>query len=97
VTISLNDITENSAKVIRYNNIPTLIIHRKHDEIYALSAVCTHLGCIVKWDETKGLIVCPCHEAIFDLQGNILAGPAPLPLTSFPIKIAQEKIVIGEV
>ncbi len=48
--------------------------------VYALSAVCTHLGCITRWVSDEGIIACPCHGSRFDLEGNVIHGPAPRPL-----------------
>jgi len=96
VSIPLSQLTVGSAKVIRYKNIPTLVVREAVGEVVALSAVCTHLGCLVKWDATKGMIHCPCHAALFDLQGNVLAGPAPAPLPSVPAKIVENNVLIGE-
>jgi len=43
--------------------------------IYAVSLVCTHLGCIVK--STADGFQCPCHGSWFDLDGKVIKGPAP--------------------
>ena len=48
--------------------------------VYALSAVCTHLGCITRYKSDEGVIACPCHGSRFDLEGNVVHGPAPRPL-----------------
>jgi len=48
--------------------------------VYALSAVCTHLGCITRFLSDQGVIACPCHGSRFDLEGNVVEGPAPRPL-----------------
>ena len=48
--------------------------------VYALSAVCTHLGCITRFVSDEGVIACPCHGSRFDLEGNVIHGPAPRPL-----------------
>ncbi len=48
--------------------------------VYALSAVCTHLGCITRFRSDEGIIACPCHGSRFDLEGNVIGGPAPRPL-----------------
>jgi len=48
--------------------------------IYALSAVCTHLGCITRFKSDERAIACPCHGSRFDLEGNVTHGPAPRPL-----------------
>ncbi|MBZ5637338.1 MAG: Rieske 2Fe-2S domain-containing protein [Acidobacteriia bacterium] len=48
--------------------------------VYALSAVCTHLGCIARFHSDEGVIACPCHGSRFGLDGEVLHGPAPRPL-----------------
>jgi cytochrome b6-f complex iron-sulfur subunit len=94
--IALGEIPVGSAKIIRFKGEPTLVVRVSEKSVHALSAVCTHLGCIVKWDSTKASLVCPCHAAFFDVNGNVMGGPAPRPLQSHPVKIAQDEIIIGE-
>lgn len=48
--------------------------------VYAMSAVCTHLGCITRYVSDENAIACPCHGSRFDLEGNVTHGPAPRPL-----------------
>ena len=52
--------------------------------IYAVSAICTHLGCKVALADNQGFD-CPCHDSEYDLQGNVLQGPARLPLAHFEV------------
>ena len=47
---------------------------------YALSAVCTHLGCLTAWKQELGIIACPCHGSKFHPDGTKIEGPAPRPL-----------------
>ena len=47
---------------------------------YALSAVCTHLGCLTAWKPELGIIACPCHGSKFQRTGTKIEGPAPKPL-----------------
>jgi cytochrome b6-f complex iron-sulfur subunit len=54
--------------------------------VYALSAVCTHLGCITRYLSDEGVIACPCHGSRFDLEGNVVHGPAPRPLPWIEVK-----------
>lgn len=84
------------AKFIRFLNKPTVIIRPNEQEIVALSAVCTHLGCIVKWKESSQELFCPCHGGRFDTKGAVLGGPPPAPLTSFVAAVEDEYIVIRE-
>ncbi len=55
---------------------------------YAISSVCTHLGCIVKKTDTG--FDCPCHGSTFDLEGKTISGPAPRPLEWFAVSIAPD-------
>lgn len=50
-------------------------------EVHTFSAVCTHLGCIVSWNELEKSFDCPCHGSRFSGQtGNVINGPANSPL-----------------
>ena len=52
-------------------------IYVVHNEkgLFAISAICTHLGCLVK--DTGTEFLCPCHGSKFDIDGNVISGPAP--------------------
>jgi Rieske Fe-S protein len=54
------------------------------EQIVAFSAACTHMGCIVHWQESKRQFLCPCHNGTFDAQGNPVPTAHPLYLTSLP-------------
>lgn len=56
----------------------------------ALSAVCTHLGCITQWKPELGLIACPCHGSRFNKDGMVVQGPAPRPLPQFAMKLMPD-------
>lgn len=58
----------------------------------AISNVCTHLGCRVRWTEDEQAFYCPCHDARFDKDGKVLSGPPPRPLDNVTIKIEEDKI-----
>jgi cytochrome b6-f complex iron-sulfur subunit len=62
--------------------------------VYALSAVCTHLGCITRYLSDQSLIACPCHGSRFDLEGNVLQGPAPRALPWLEVELNSAGLLV---
>lgn len=78
-----------------YKGTPAIVLEPEQGSIIAFSAVCTHLGCIVQWDDTKDNFLCPCHGGRFSVNGSVLSGPPPSPLEPLPVTIAGDQIFIG--
>jgi len=66
----------------------------KKDEVIAISAGCTHLGCIVTWDDQEEIFKCPCHNGRYDTAGNVISGPPPAALRRHPTKVENGKIFL---
>ena len=64
-----------------------IIIFSDKDGIYAISTRCTHLGCTLKFNNNKA--TCPCHGAMFTMDGIVLKGPAKQNLPWFEIQQGQ--------
>jgi cytochrome b6-f complex iron-sulfur subunit len=62
--------------------------------VYALSAVCTHLGCITRFLSDQNVIACPCHGSRFDPEGNVIEGPAPRPLPWLQVGTDVEGLLV---
>src|SRR5262249_25384426 len=65
-------------------------IVRPPEGFYAVSAVCTHLGCITQWKPEEDRIACPCHGSKFRPDGAKIEGPAPRPLPHFLISLTLD-------
>ena len=65
-------------------------IVRMPEGFYAVSAVCTHLGCITQWKPDADMIACPCHGSKFRPDGVKIEGPAPRPLPHFAISLTAD-------
>lgn len=50
------------------------------DELLILNSRCTHLSCTVNWSAEAQAYICPCHDAKFGMEGEVLDGPPPRPL-----------------
>jgi cytochrome b6-f complex iron-sulfur subunit len=65
-------------------------IVREATGFYALSTVCTHLGCTPNWLSAEGKFKCPCHGSGFVMSGINIEGPAPRPLERYRIGLAED-------
>jgi rieske iron-sulfur protein len=80
----------------RLNQI--LLIKLASGEVAAYSAICTHAGCVVAgWIPQQHLFECPCHNSEYDPERHckVVFGPAPRPLPSLPVKIADGQIRVA--
>jgi len=74
----------------RFKNQFGVWIIRSVEGIYALSTVCTHLGCTPTWMAGENKFKCPCHGSGFDKAGIAFEGPAPRPLERYSIGLADD-------
>jgi len=65
-------------------------ILRSQQGLWALSAVCTHLGCITQWKPDANMIACPCHGSKFRRNGTKIEGPAPRPLPRLSLTLTAD-------
>ena len=89
------ELGENEAVVGRSLRGKVLVV-RKDGMLRGLEATCTHLGCTVAWDGARGELECPCHGARYDLDGQVLRGPARDPLERVEIREEAEGVRILE-
>ena len=69
-------ISRTEGAIIRQGLTPKAVYKDEMGEVYCLSAVCPHLGGIVRWNNLEKSWDCPCHGSRFDAQGGVLNGPA---------------------
>jgi cytochrome b6-f complex iron-sulfur subunit len=78
------------ANSVTYLQDQQVYIVRTAQGFYAVSAVCTHLGCITQWKPEANQIACPCHGSKFKPDGTKIVGPAPRPLPHFSITLTPD-------
>jgi cytochrome b6-f complex iron-sulfur subunit len=72
----------------------SLAIIRDDGGIYAVSTICTHLGCVIKPAATG--FECPCHGSKFALNGDVIKGPAPRALDWLKLTVQNGTVTIDE-
>jgi cytochrome b6-f complex iron-sulfur subunit len=95
IVISEKDVPEGDAKFFEYAGSSAVLVRKRGGELVALSAVCTHLGCIVQWEKDKQDFLCPCHAGHYTPDGVVTAGPPPKPLSKLPFVVANGAITVG--
>lgn len=64
------------------------------DDVRALDSTCTHLGCRTRFNPETRQIECPCHGGVYDVTGQVLAGPPPAPLRAMTTRIDAGKVMV---
>ncbi len=70
-----------------------VVVARLKDGFRALSSVCTHLGCITRYQPDAQVIACPCHGSRFNLEGEVIGGPAPRPLQWLQMSVSDRGFI----
>jgi glycine/D-amino acid oxidase-like deaminating enzyme/nitrite reductase/ring-hydroxylating ferredoxin subunit len=81
---SLRDLPRDEGRVLTLGGSPAAV-YRDHDGSTTVrSAVCSHLGCLVGWNQAEHTWDCPCHGSRFKINGDVISGPAEAPLAKLP-------------
>ncbi len=93
---SIKDLPVGQAKVLPVNDKPVIVVNTAQGGIKAFSAICTHLGCVVEWNQSKQYIMCPCHDGRFNATtGAVISGPPPAPLPPVKVVVENDQIMVG--
>jgi Rieske Fe-S protein len=98
VAISLDKVEKlkdaGGSLILKIKDKKVLFIRESQESIRSLDPTCTHNKCQVAYNADKNTIDCPCHGSRYDLEGNVLQGPAPEPLKSFETYIDDRNRII---
>jgi cytochrome b6-f complex iron-sulfur subunit len=88
------DIPLGSGKVVPMGSKPAIVVNTAQG-VVAYSAICTHLGCIVAFDDLSNTIACPCHDGRFNpANGSVVSGPPPSGLPSITVSVEGDQIFL---
>ena len=89
-----DDIPPGSGKVVAMGSKPAIVVNTDSG-VKAYSAICTHLGCVVAWNDMSSQIVCPCHGGTFNpSSGAVVGGPPPTPLPALTVSVEGNQIFL---
>lgn len=71
-----------------------LFVAHAEEGFFAMSAECTHLGCMTRLLPDQQVIACPCHGSRFDRSGRVAAGPAPRPLPRLHLSLSDGQLIV---
>ena len=80
--------------IVNEEEISVYVLTEDGRNYIAMSNICTHLGCRVRWISEQNGFFCPCHNAIFDQEGEVVSGPPPEPLERYEVKIEDNQLYI---
>lgn len=89
-----SEVPNGTGKIYQFNEDKVIVVNHG-GSLTAVSAVCTHLGCLVHWEEAANELACPCHGAKYKQTGEIISGPQPKPLKQYKAKIDGDSIVVS--
>ena len=90
------DYPAGQGKIAPVNDKPVIVVNTAQGGLKAFSAICTHLGCIVEWDQSHQYIHCPCHDGRFNpINGAVISGPPPAPLAELAISVDGDAVYVS--
>jgi glycine/D-amino acid oxidase-like deaminating enzyme/nitrite reductase/ring-hydroxylating ferredoxin subunit len=82
---SLKQLGKGQGKILKLNGKKVAAFRSSSGEVSLCSPVCTHLKCIVDWNEAEKTWDCPCHGSRFHPTGEVISGPAEEPLEKIKV------------
>jgi len=90
----LDSLPVGRAQLVRRGREPMFVIRTGEESMVGLAGVCTHLHCVLQWDDEQEQLQCPCHEGAFDVNGNVLKGPAARGLRRYRVETRLGEIYL---
>ena len=80
--------------IVNEEELSFYVLTENGRDYIAMSNICTHLGCRVRWIEEQDEFFCPCHNGVFDKQGLVVSGPPPRPLVRYEVKVEGDQLFV---
>jgi Rieske Fe-S protein len=80
--------------IVNSEELSVYVLSKDGRDYIAMSNICTHLGCHVRWITDQNLFFCPCHNGEFDVNGTVISGPPPRPLNRYEVKVENDQLYV---
>ena len=80
--------------IVNEEELSIYILTEDGRNFVAMSNICTHLGCRVRWISDQEQFYCPCHNAIFGKRGEVVTGPPPRALDQYEVKVEDGQLFV---
>lgn len=94
-TLFKTKITRKSGWITDETELSYYVLTEDNREFIALSNICTHLACRVRWVADDERFFCPCHNGVYDKDGNVVSGPPPRPLDKYEVKEENGQLFVA--
>lgn len=91
---TLDSLPIGRARMVRHGREPVFVVRTGEETLVGLSGVCTHLHCVLGWNEAARTLDCPCHAGVFDLNGNVVTGPPSRSLRNYEVETRLGRIYV---
>ena len=82
---SLDELAVGEAAILKLEGERAAVFRDESGRVHTVSAVCTHMGCVLGWNPLDRTWDCPCHGSRFALDGSVIYGPATTSLERIPV------------
>ncbi len=93
-TLFKTKILKQTGWIVNETELSIYVLTNNGRDYVAMSNVCTHLACRVRWISDQEQFFCPCHNAVFDKAGEVVDGPPPRPLDRYEVKVEEDQLFV---
>lgn len=83
---TFENVPNNQGEIVKIKNKKCAVYRDSNSKLHVVSAICSHLYCVVKWNDAEKSWDCPCHGSRFTVEGTVIEGPALMPLKKIEVK-----------
>jgi len=87
--------TVGGAVLVESTGDTIVVVRRSAAEVAAVSAICTHAGCLVNWTRESQTLDCPCHGSSFATTGAVLRGPAGRAIQAYGATLSGDTVTVN--